>query len=96
MVREGVPFREAHEASGACVRLAEARGVGLDELTDEELRGVDTRLTPAVREVLTIDGAVASRATRGGTAGVRVAEQRDRVAEASTNHLEWARTPVRG
>ncbi|MCS5480820.1 argininosuccinate lyase [Corynebacterium sp. YIM 101645] len=95
MVREGVPFREAHEASGACVRIAEARGVGLDELTDEELQSVDSRLTPAVREVLTIDGAVASRTTRGGTAGARVAEQRDRVANASRDHYTWATTPVR-
>ncbi len=95
MVRQGVPFREAHEASGACVRIAESRGVGLAELSDEELAGVDKRLTPEVREVLTIDGAVASRATRGGTAGIRVAEQRDRVAEASRAHRAWAQTPVR-
>ena len=96
MVRQGVPFREAHEASGACVRIAEARGVDLVDLTDEELAGVDKRLTPDVREVLTIDGAVASRATRGGTAGVRVAEQRARVDEANAAAREWARTPVRG
>ncbi|AGS34760.1 argininosuccinate lyase [Corynebacterium maris DSM 45190] len=95
MVREGVPFREAHEASGECVRLAETRGVGLDELTDEELAGVDERLTPAVREVLTIDGAVASRTTRGGTAGVRVAEQRERVRTAAAEYREWARTALR-
>lgn len=95
MVRQGVPFREAHEASGACVRIAESRGVDLIDLTDEELSGVDARLTPEVREVLTIDGAVASRATRGGTAGVRVAEQRARVDAASTAHTEWARAGVR-
>ncbi|AGN19139.1 argininosuccinate lyase [Corynebacterium glutamicum MT] len=95
MVRQGVPFREAHEASGACVRIAESRGVDLIDLTDEELSGVDARLTPEVREVLTIDGAVASRATRGGTAGVRVAEQRARVDAASTAHAEWARAGVR-
>ena len=95
MVRQGVPFREAHEASGACVRIAESRGVDLIDLTDEELSGVDARLTPEVREVLTIDGAVASRATRGGTAGVRVAEQRARVDAASTAHAEWARVGVR-
>ena len=95
MVREGVPFREAHEASGECVRLAEHRGVGLDELTDEELASVDERLTPAVRDVLTIDGAVASRTTRGGTAGVRVAEQRERVRAAATEYQEWAHTALR-
>ncbi|KQB83932.1 argininosuccinate lyase [Corynebacterium oculi] len=90
MVRQGVPFREAHEASGACVRLAEARGVDLVDLTDAELAGVDERLTPQVRAVLTIDGAVASRDTRGGTAGVRVAEQRERVRETAEAQRRWA------
>ena len=90
MVRQGVPFRVAHEASGACVRIAESRGVDLVDLTDEELAGVHTALTPEVREVLTIDGAVASRATRGGTAGVRVAEQKERVREASSTDRKWA------
>lgn len=96
MVRQGVPFREAHEASGAAVRVAESRGVGLVDLTDEELAGVDPRLTPEVREVLTVEGAVASRSTRGGTAGARVAEQRGRVVEAAAEHRRWAQAPVRG
>ncbi|WP_151583275.1 argininosuccinate lyase [Corynebacterium megadyptis] len=96
MVREGVPFREAHEASGACVRLAEARGVDLVDLSDEELASVDKRLTSKVREVLTIDGAVASRTTRGGTAGVRVDEQRERVDTLAAEYRQWATTPVIG
>lgn len=95
MVRQGVPFREAHEASGACVRIAEERGVDLVDLTDEELKGVDKRLTPEVREVLTIDGAVASRTTKGGTAGVRVAEQRETVREHAAAAREWAQKPLR-
>ncbi|MDK8692384.1 argininosuccinate lyase [Corynebacterium sp. MSK158] len=95
MVRQGVPFREAHEASGACVRLAEERGVDLVELTDEELADVDKRLKPSVREVLTIDGAVASRATKGGTAGVRVAEQRETVRERAAAARAWAQKPLR-
>ena len=95
MVRQGVPFREAHEASGACVRIAESRGVDLVDLTDEELQSVDKRLLPEVREVLTVDGAVASRDTRGGTARPRVEEQRERVREANKAAHEWAKTPVR-
>lgn len=95
MVRQGVPFREAHEASGACVRIAEERGVDLVELTEEELAGVDKRLKPSVREVLTIDGAVASRATKGGTAGVRVAEQRETVRERAAAARTWAQKPLR-
>ena len=95
MVRQGVPFREAHEASGACVRIAEERGVDLVELTEEELAGVDKRLKPSVREVLTIDGAVASRATKGGTAGVRVAEQRETVRQRAAAARTWAQKPLR-
>lgn len=95
MVRQDVPFREAHEASGACVRIAEKRGVDLVELTDEELADVDKRLKPSVREVLTIDGAVASRATKGGTAGVRVAEQRETVRERAAAARTWAQKPLR-
>ncbi len=83
MVRQGVPFRVAHEAAGACVRVAEGRGAGLEDLTDEELAGVDPALTPQVREVLTVEGSIASRDARGGTAGVRVAEQLGRVRDAA-------------
>lgn len=85
LVRQGVPFRVAHEAAGACVRVAESRGVGLDELTDEEFASIDPALTPQVRAVLTVEGSIASRNARGGTAGVRVSEQltgvRSKVAE---------------
>ena len=75
LVRQGMPFRDAHEASGACVAIAEGRGVGLDALTDAELASVSPMLTAQVRDVLNVEGALASRATFGGTAPVRVAEQ---------------------
>ena len=91
LVRQGVPFRVAHEAAGECVRLAERRGVGLDELTDQELAGVSPELTPAVREVLTVTGSIASRDAYGGTAPDRVAEQRRRLVTALAAHREWAK-----
>ena len=75
LVRQGVPFRVAHEAAGQCVALAEASGRELDELTDAELISIDPALTPDVREVLTVAGSLASRDGIGGTAPVRVAEQ---------------------
>ncbi|MDN5682174.1 argininosuccinate lyase [Corynebacterium glyciniphilum] len=95
MVRQGVPFRDAHEASGQCVRIAENRGVDLVSLTDDELAGVHPVLTADVREVLTVDGAVASRSTRGGTAGVRVSEQLNRVSDAVADAREWTAAPLR-
>ncbi|WP_137846186.1 argininosuccinate lyase [Microbacterium sp. 2FI] len=76
LVKRGVPFRDAHEISGHLVRVCEQRGIELDEVTDELLASVSTHLTPDVREVLTIEGSVASRTGVGGTAPVRVAEQR--------------------
>ena len=75
MVRQGVPFRVAHEAAGAAVKVAEGRGVGLDALSDADFAAIDPALTPAVREVLTVQGSVRSRNARGGTAPERVAEQ---------------------
>jgi argininosuccinate lyase len=75
LVREGVPFRVAHEVAGACVRRCEELGVELHELTDEQFAAIDPHLGPDVREVLTVEGSVASRRGRGGTAPERVAEQ---------------------
>lgn len=75
LVREGVPFRDAHEISGACVRECEGRGIELWDLSDEDLARIDDRLTPAVRSVLTVEGSVAARKGVGGTAPERVAEQ---------------------
>jgi argininosuccinate lyase len=75
LVRQRVPFRNAHEIAGACVRACEARGVGLDELSDDDLAEISPSLTPAVRDVLTVEGSIASRSGRGGTAPGRVAEQ---------------------
>jgi argininosuccinate lyase len=75
LVRSGVPFREAHEIAGACVRRAEAAGIELWDLTDADLADISARLTPHVREVLTVQGALDSRSAFGGTAPVRVAEQ---------------------
>jgi argininosuccinate lyase len=75
LVRQGVPFRDAHEISGACVRLCEERGIELAELGDEDLTEISPRLTPEVRDVLTVAGSIASRDARGGTAQARVSEQ---------------------
>ncbi|MCE4027891.1 MULTISPECIES: argininosuccinate lyase [unclassified Microbacterium] len=76
LVKSRVPFREAHEISGSLVRACELRGIGLEDADDALLAEVSPHLTPAVREVLTIEGSVASRDGVGGTAPVRVAEQR--------------------
>ena len=87
LVREGVPFRVAHEVAGTCVQECEKRGIELWDLTDEDLAAISPHLTPGVREVLTVQGSVASRNGRGGTAPDRVAEQ---LAELRTRTEELA------
>jgi argininosuccinate lyase len=89
LVREGVPFREAHEVAGACVRRCEQLGVELDELTDAQFAEVSPHLTPGVRSVLTVEGSIASRSGRGGTAPDRVAEQLAEVRQATAEHRAW-------
>ncbi len=76
LVRQRVPFREAHEISGSLVRFCEENGLDLDAPTDEQYLAISPHLTPGVRAVLTIEGSVASRNGVGGTAPDRVAEQR--------------------
>ncbi|MGZ4444314.1 MAG: argininosuccinate lyase [Nocardioidaceae bacterium] len=89
LVREGVPFRVAHEVAGACVRRCEELGIELDELTDGQLAEISPQLTPGVREVLTVAGSTASRNARGGTAPDRVAEQLDELRKAAAEHRAW-------
>lgn len=81
LVRRGVPFRVAHEAAGASVKAAERKGVGLADLSDDELAAISADLTPDVRDVLTVDGSVSSRNSRGGTAPIQVAAQLGAVTE---------------
>jgi argininosuccinate lyase len=75
LVRQGLPFREAHEVAGAAVRRCEELGCDLPDLDDGQLSEVSPHLTHDVREVLTVAGSIASRDGRGGTAPPRVREQ---------------------
>ena len=72
LVKQGVPFRDAHEAVGKAVRHALDSGRDLAELSLEELRGFATRITQEVYQVLTLEGSVQARDHIGGTAPVQV------------------------
>ncbi len=89
LARQGVSFRVAHQAAGACVRLAESRGVGLAELSEMELAAVHPELTEDVRRVLNVAGSIGSRDAYGGTAPERVAEQLHRARHAVASHRAW-------
>ena len=72
LVRRGVPFRDAHEAVGRAVRRAVETGRDLAEMTLEELRTFSPAIAGDVFEALTLEGSVAARNHRGGTAPARV------------------------
>ena len=93
LVRRGVAFRSAHEITGACVRLCEARGIELWELSDEDLMSISPELTPDVRDVLSVDASIRSRSSRGGTSPDRVREQLSLVAARVAAARAWIGTP---
>ena len=67
LVRAKVPFAHAHEAAGKCVALCESTGRQLHQLTDDEFVSIHPSLKSDVRDVLTVQGALESRTTVGGT-----------------------------
>ena len=68
LVRNHVPFAQAHEAAGKCVALCEKTNRQLHELSDEEFTSIHPSISADIRQVLTVDGALKSRTTIGGTA----------------------------
>jgi argininosuccinate lyase len=94
LVRQGVAFRDAHEIAGACVQECEKRGIDLTDLSNEDLAGISRHLTPEVRTVLTVQGALDARSAVGGTAPARVREQLADLRERVTSGLGWADQPL--
>jgi argininosuccinate lyase len=89
LVRQRVPFAEAHEIAGACVRRCEADEIELTDLSADDLLEISPHLTAEVRSVLTVDGSINSRSGRGGTAEARVREQLTEVAAAVAAVEKW-------
>jgi argininosuccinate lyase len=71
----GLPFREAHHATGSIVAIAEKKRVCLDQLPLADLRGIVPQIDKDVFDCLTVDASVAARASYGGTAPENVRKQ---------------------
>ncbi len=91
LVRQGVPFARAHEAVGALVAHCSALGLDLHEVPDETLPTLSMYLTPSIRSVLDVPGALASRSGAGGTAPARVKEQLAAARVRIAGDRAWAR-----
>jgi len=70
-----LPFREAHHVTGRAVALAEARKVGLEKLSLEDLQSIHPGITGDVFSVLSVQSSVKSRTSFGGTAPAEVRRQ---------------------
>ena len=90
LVRRGVAFREAHEVVGHLVVWCQVHDCELADVSDADLARVSPQLTPDVREVLTVPGALAARRSPGGTAPERVAEQVAQLRAAVEEQAAWA------
>lgn len=75
LVRRGTPFRQAHELVGQVVRLAEAKGVRLTELSAADLQTISPLFGDDITSVFDIATSLASRAVTGGTAPAALAQQ---------------------
>jgi argininosuccinate lyase len=93
LVRQRLPFAQAHEIAAACVRRCEEKGIDLTDLSADDLTEISPHLTAEVRSVLTVQGSINSRSGRGGTAAVRVSEQLDEVSDASRSLHDWLEGP---
>ncbi len=69
------PFREAHHIAGSIVKLAEDKGVALDQVPLADMQAVEPGITQDVLAVLSLEASVHSRMSLGGTAPARVKEQ---------------------
>ena len=79
LVRElGLPFREAHHITGALVAEADKGNCDLADLTLDQMKAVDDRITQGVFDVLTVEKSVASRTSFGGTAPENVRAEAER------------------
>ena len=73
--RLGMPFRQAHHVTGRVVALAASRGMGLEQLTLDDLKTIEPAFEADALDVLSVESSVASRTSYGGTAPVNVKTQ---------------------
>jgi argininosuccinate lyase len=90
LVRDGLPFREAHAAVGAAVRLAGSRGARLADLGPEDLRSIHPALAAVDLSVLAVEGSMAAKATPGSTNPSRVDDQLTVLQVAASAARTWA------
>lgn len=73
--KQGIPFREAHSIVGRMVKRCENKNCDFEDLTDEELQSIDSRVTRETLGDISIKACVNARVSFGGTAPSEVRRQ---------------------
>jgi len=90
LVKKNVPFNQAHEISGKCVKLAESKNQEVHELSASDLQSVSKELTSDVLSALTVKSALLARSSYSGTSPVNVKAQIGRMNEKISVLSKWA------
>ena len=94
LAKKSVPFAQAHEAAGECVKVCEQTKRELHELTDEQLAAIHPELKSDLREFLTVSGAIASRTSSLGTSIPSVTAQIAELKNATQEAKQWISNEV--
>jgi argininosuccinate lyase len=87
LVRKGLPFREAYQATGQLVQFARDRGIPLANVTVTDACAIHTSFDAKVLSVRDPRVAVVAKRSQGGTSPVRIDEQLDTVTKAANELL---------
>uniref|UniRef100_A0A669PD59 Argininosuccinate lyase n=1 Tax=Phasianus colchicus TaxID=9054 RepID=A0A669PD59_PHACC len=90
LVRKGMPFRQAHAASGKAVHLAETKGIAINKLTLEDLKSISPLFASDVSQVFNIVNSVEQYTAVGGTAKSSVTAQIEQLRELLKKQKEQA------
>jgi argininosuccinate lyase len=75
LAKQGIPFREAHSIVGNMVKLCENKGCDFTDLTDDDLKKIDGRVSVKMLGDISIPACVDARVSFGGTAPKEVRRQ---------------------
>uniref|UniRef100_A0A8C5TB03 ARLY2 lyase n=1 Tax=Malurus cyaneus samueli TaxID=2593467 RepID=A0A8C5TB03_9PASS len=81
LVRKGMPFRQAHVASGKAVQLAETKGVTINHLSLQDLQNISPLFGSDVAQVFSVVTSVEQYTAAGGTAKSSVTAQIEQLRE---------------
>lgn len=75
LVKSSIPFREAHEMVGKMVKYCEIHDKDFSDLSEDELKSIDDRLSLKLLPDLSMEGCINGRVSFGGTAPSEVQRQ---------------------